>query len=299
MDKLGVVAHDQKQLGGGLDEFRRLLSDALGPDDRVRWKTVSRSKDAPKQVRKLLDKGIDRLLVWGGDGTVRRCIHTIVEEDATVEVGILPAGTANLLANGLGIPIDLESALDVAVRGRPLPIDIGRMNGESFAVMAGTGFDALLIRDADDGKERFGRAAYVTAGLRHLDTDGADVTIDVDGRRWYDGPAACVLFGNVGKILGGIEVFPDARMDDGCLDLGVITAEKRRDWVRVGARALTGNIGSSPFVEVTQGSEFEVRLDHKLPWELDGGDRPKTKRFTVTVLPQRISICVPVPPPAS
>lgn len=292
MTTLGVLAHEMKQLGDGLEALRALLDDA---GDTVHWKQVSKSKQAPKQVRELLDKGIDRLLVWGGDGTVRRCLDTIVEEDADVEVAILPAGTANLLANGLHIPIDLEQALDVALHGDPRPIDIGRMNGEAFAVMAGTGFDALLIRDADDGKERFGRAAYVAAGLRHLDTDGADVTIDVDGHRWYDGPAACVLVGNLGKILGGVEVFPNATADDGRLDIGVIAASKRRDWLRVGARALTGKIDASPLVEITQGARIDIELDHKLPWELDGGDRPKAKRFEVTVLPSRIPMCVPVP----
>ena len=58
-------------------------------------------------MRRLLDDGVDRLLVWGGDGTVRRCIDTIVAEGANVELAILPAGTANLLARALGIPIEV------------------------------------------------------------------------------------------------------------------------------------------------------------------------------------------------
>ena len=68
------------------------------------WRQVSKSKKAPKQVRRLLDEGVERLLVWGGDGTVRRCIDTLVAEDAKVELAILPAGTANLLAQALEYP---------------------------------------------------------------------------------------------------------------------------------------------------------------------------------------------------
>ena len=101
--------------------------------------------------------------------------------------------------------------------------------------MAGTGFDALMIRDADDGaKDRLGRLSYIRAAARHLATPGAEVKIRVDGEDWYDGHAACVLVGNVGRILGGITVFPDARYDDGRLDIGVVTARKRADWLRVG-----------------------------------------------------------------
>ena len=73
------------------------------------WCEVDKSKKAPKQVRQLLDEGVERLLVWGGDGTVRRCIDTIVAEEAKVELAILPAGTANLLATALDIPIDLHA----------------------------------------------------------------------------------------------------------------------------------------------------------------------------------------------
>lgn len=291
MPTLGVLAHERKQLGDGLGALRRALT-AAGVVDPP-WHQVARSKRAPKQVRRLFDEGVDRLLVWGGDGTVRRCIDTIVQEDAEVELAILPAGTANLLARGLGIPIDLQEAVDVALTGRTRRIDVGQMNDESFAVMAGTGFDALMIRDADAGKDRWGRLAYIKAGARRLATDGTEVRIDVDGRRWFEGSAACVLVGNLGRVLGGVQVFPDAADDDGRLDIGVVTASSRRDWLRVGARALTGRIDASPMVQITQGQTFKVRLGEPLPWELDGGDRAKATKLKVRVLPQRLPVCVP------
>ena len=231
MSKIGVVLHQQKTLGAGPEALRMGLADAGYADPP--WSEVPKSSKAPKEVRRLLDAGIDRLLVWGGDGMVRRCIDTLVTEDADVEVAILPAGTANLLAKALSIPIDLDAALDVALHGIPRRIDVGVINGEAFAVMAGTGFDALMIRDADDSaKERFGRVSYVKAAARHLGTAGAEATIHVDGQPWFEGRAACVLIGNVGRILGGIHVFPDARLDDGQLDVGVLTASGRADWLR-------------------------------------------------------------------
>ncbi len=292
MTNLAVLVHEGKTLGRtGSDELRTALSDA-GVGD-VPWLTVPKSKKAPKRVRQLLDDGVERLLVWGGDGTVRRCIDTFVAENAKVELGILPAGTANLLAKALDIPIDLPAAIDVALHGDPKSIDVGVVNEQAFAIMAGTGFDAMMIRDADSGKDRLGRLSYVRAGARNLRASSAGVTITVDGRDWFEGQAACALVGNMGRILGGIEVFPHARYDDGLLDIGVLTLKRRADWLRVGARALFRRIDSSPLVRMTQGSRATIRLDRKLPWELDGGDHSPAKKFDVSILPGRQSICVP------
>lgn len=293
MTTLGVIAHSGKSLGDGLDTLRRLLADAGHAASP--WREVSRSKDAPKQLKRILREGVDRVIVWGGDGTVRRCIDTIVEEGAQVDLAIMPAGTANLLANGLGIPIDLEQALDVALHGHLRRIDLGVINDECFAVMAGSGFDALMIRDADADKERLGRLAYVKAGARHLSTKGRTVRIDVDGRRWFEGRTACVLVGNMGQVFGGLTLFPDAKPDDGLLDIGIVTAQQRLDWVRVGLRAAAGRVDSSPLVEITQGRKIRVRLDKGQAWELDGGDRPKTDRLKIGVLPGRLTVCVPAP----
>ena len=292
---VGVLVHERKSLGKGLEELRAALAEAGFADPP--WRQVSRSRKAPKQVRHLLDEGVDRLLVWGGDGTVRRCIDTIVAADADgVELGIVPAGTANLLAHALGIPIDLRRAVDVALHGLPRAIDVGLVNGKAFAVMAGTGFDALMIRDAEDEmKHRLGRLSYLRTGARNLDIAGAEVKIDVDGEPWFQGRAACVLVGNTGRILGGVQAFPDARCDDGLLDVGVLTAESRADWLRVGVRAVTGRIESSPMVDITQGRRATVHLDRSMPWELDGGDRPRAKELQVSVLPGRLPICVPAP----
>jgi diacylglycerol kinase (ATP) len=294
MTTVGVLVHEGKSLGKGPDELRRRLADA-GHANPL-WATVSRSKKAPAQVRKLLAAGVERLLVWGGDGTVRRCIDTVVAEDAKVEVAILPAGTANHLARAGGVPTDLEGALDVAVNGIPWLIDVGLVNGQVFAVMAGTGFDALMIRDAGDAaKARFGRLSYIWAGARNLKRSGVGIKVSVDGTCWFRGRASCVLVGNVGRIIGGIDVFPDARLDDGMLDVGVVTAQRRRDWARVGVRAVLGRIDSSPFVQMTAATSVRIKLDRKMPWELDGGDQPPAKRFDVTMLPGRIPIMVPGP----
>jgi diacylglycerol kinase family enzyme len=174
------------------------------------------------------------------------------------------------------------------------------VNGERFVVMAGTGFDALMIRDADRGlKDRVGRLAYIWTGARHLDLPRTKVRIHVDGERWFKGPASCVLFGNVASVLGGITAFDDARPDDGLLDVGVVTAKGPWEWARTLARTAFGHSERSPFVELTRARRtVDVRLERKLPFELDGGDRPPTKRLRVEVQPAALSVAVPARVPA-
>jgi len=287
---VAVVAHAGKSLGGGLPELRRLLAVA-GVGDPA-WFEVPKSKFAPECVREAIEGGADLLFVWGGDGMVQRCIDAV--GDAPVAVAILPAGTGNLLARNLDIPLDLAQAVGVGLHGARRTIDVGRVNGERFAVMAGTGLDALMIRDADRSlKDRFGRAAYVWTGARHLRVEPFGVTIDVDGRKWFQGKAGCVLVGNVGKVFGGVEAFDDASPDDGRLELGVVTAKGAVQWLRALARTAVGSADKSKFVRTTKATKIRVRLDRKLPYELDGGDKKATKRLKIDVQRAAVTLCVP------
>ena len=225
MTSIGVIAHTDKQLGGGLDELRACLA-RHGFDDPA-WREVPKSRFAPRKIADLIDAGVDVLFVWGGDGMVQRCIDAI--RKAPVTLAILPAGTANLFATNLGIPRDLEEAVRIGLHGRRRTLDVGSVNGERFGVMAGTGFDALMIRDADAGlKDHLGRFAYAVTGARGIGRDPVKVRVEVDGRGWFEGRASCVLVGNMGDVIGGISAFPDARPDDGRLNVGVVTADGRR-----------------------------------------------------------------------
>jgi diacylglycerol kinase (ATP) len=294
MASVAVVAHSGKSLGGGLPALRSCL-EAAGVTNPM-WFEVPKSKKAPKRVRKALSDGADLIFVWGGDGMVQRCIDVIAGSGAVV--AILPAGTANLLAGNLGIPKDLPAAVELGLHGERKPFDVGVVNREHFAVMAGSGLDAAMIRDADGTlKDRFGRAAYLWTGARSLRMPRTTARIRVDGEKWFKGKLSCVLVANVGKVMGDIAAFPDARPDDGLLEIGVVTAQGAWQWSRTLARTLVGNANQSPFVEVTRGKSFDIRFSRKVPYELDGGDRIPTKRMRIKVQPGAVTICVPTVSP--
>lgn len=291
MVKVAVVAHSGKTLGGGLPELRRVL-EAAGVADPF-WCEVPKSRKAPAQVRRALDEGAELIVAWGGDGMVQRCVDVLAGSE--VALAIIPAGTANLFATNLGIPSDIEGAVAVGLHGARRRVDLGRFNGERFAVMAGAGFDAAMIRDAGEGglKERLGRVAYVWTGSENLRSKPFRADIEVDGANWYKGKASCILFGNVGKLVGGVEAFEDARPDDGKLELGIVTAEGLLEWGRMIARAAVGPVDKSPLAQTTKARSVKVKLNRKVLYELDGGDRTKVKTFKVKVEPGAVTVCVP------
>jgi YegS/Rv2252/BmrU family lipid kinase len=290
MTSVAVIAHEKKELEGGLPELRRILYEEGVTDPW--WREVSKSKQVPKSARAALDDGADLIFVWGGDGTVQQCVNAVA--GSGVAIAILPAGTANLLATNLDVPKDIRAAVRVGLHGARRPLDLGLINGERFAVMAGVGFDALMIRDAGAGmKDRLGRFAYVVTGAKHLSMKPVHARIRVDGRRWHKGKTSCVLFGNVGKLLGAITAFSEAKPDDGWLEVGVVTGRGLAQWIRIAGRTAMRKPEKSPFVRTTRGRSFDIRLDRKMPYELDGSDRKASKRFRVEIEPDAITVCVP------
>src|SRR5262245_2108525 len=138
--KVAVVAHSGKTLGGGLLELRQTFEAERVTD--LLWAEVPKSSKAPREVRRALRAGADVVFAWGGDGMVQRCVDVLAGSEA--DLAIIPAGTANLFATNLGIPKSIPEAVALGLRGARRQLDVGRFNGERFAVMAGAGFDAAM-----------------------------------------------------------------------------------------------------------------------------------------------------------
>ena len=288
--KVAVIAHAGKTMGGGLEELRETLKRA-GVQDPL-WSEVPKSRYAPEWVERVLAEGAELVFVWGGDGMVQRCVDVLAGTDATL--AIIPAGTANLFASSLGIPQDIAEAVHIGLSGRTRQLDVGKLNGERFAVMAGAGLDARMIKEADGGlKDRFGRLAYIWTASKNLRAEPFGATIKINDELWYKGSASCILLGNVGSLFGGVEAFDNASPDDGLLEVGVSNAEGLGQWARTIARTAVGTTNKSPFVQVTKAKKISISLDRKITYELDGGDRKKVKKLKAKVEPGAIAIRVP------
>lgn len=292
---VAVIANPGKSFGGGLGELRRVLDDAGFPQPL--WYELSKNRQASTYAHQAMAEGADVLFVWGGDGTVQRCIDAVAGTAAVV--AILPAGTANLLATNLGIPQDISEAVEIGLHGDRRSLDTGTVNGEHFTVVVGAGLDVLMLKDAGEGlKGRFGRASYLWSGARNLAAKPLTAKVDVDGLPFHNGKITCVLVGNVKDIFSGIEVFDGSRPDDGLLELGVVTAKSRTQWVRTIIRVVLGHAEKSPFIVMTRGTHMKVKFDTPTAYEIDGSVRKATKNLRIKVQPKSITVCVPVPDPA-
>ncbi len=258
------------------------------------------------QARAALADGADLICPLGGDGTVRAVGKALVGSE--VPLGLLPAGTGNLLARNLDLPLDsIESALEVALTGHNRTIDVGRIvidrSGEDhaptddvFLVMAGIGFDAAVMADADDElKAQVGYAAYIVSGLRNMYGPQFKIRMSVDGALPFTRRTKTVLLGNCGRIFGGLVLLPQAKVDDGLLDAVVMSPKGIVGWTGVLARVVSRQRKGHAIVSHHTGTEFVVRLDRPEELQLDGDTMGPVRTVTVTAAPAALVVRVAPP----
>jgi diacylglycerol kinase (ATP) len=292
--QVAVVEHQRKVSAQTRDALRAALAEhGLRPS----WITVAKARQTKPAVEAAVKRGAETVVVCGGDGTVRAAAEALV--DTGVTLSVLPTGTANLFAAGLGLPTDPAAITEAIVGGNVLALDTGRCNDLTFTVMAGTGLDAAMIDEADSaegiwGKERLGVLAYFRAGLLHAGSrQPFGVELTVDGAPFFEGRATCVLAGNLGTLGRGLVAFPDASPVDGLLDVGIATAVGLRQWGSLMVSAARGRHEESTYIKLTQGRVIDVRLEDEHRFELDGGTKGTTDRLQLAVRPQSLWVCVP------
>lgn len=235
----------------------------------------------------------DVVFVCGGDGTVMAAVTALAGCD--VPLAILPAGTGNLLARNLDLPLnDEEESLRIGVSGRTALIDVGVCEKRKFAVMAGLGFDAAIMRDAPEGlKKAVGWPAYVVSAGKHLRGRGIRVAVTIDKRETVNRRVRSVVVGNVGKLQAGIPLLPDARADDGYLDVVLIAPRNVADWVRVSGRVLRRTDVPDRKMERFRAQHVLVETTRPEPRQLDGDVIDDSATMEISIEPQALKVRVP------
>ncbi len=215
----------------------RWVQEHHGHGATLAWYETTRADPGTQRAREALAAEPDLVLVWGGDGTVTAVAAAMAAQAADrarVPLGLLPGGTGNLLARNLGLPRDLDGAAAAALGGVDRAIDVidVGLGGQTAmsTVIAGMGLDSVLI-DAPEGlKATLGPAAYAMQSVRLVAHRRMRVGVSVDGSppRWSW--ARCVLVANVGGLVAGLDAVPEASIDDGFLDVVVLTMSTPRDW---------------------------------------------------------------------
>jgi YegS/Rv2252/BmrU family lipid kinase len=256
--------------------FRRTVNAtaAAAGWDTPMWFETTVDDAGREMTHAALTAGADVVVAAGGDGTVRVVASELARTG--VALGILPAGTGNLLARNLGLPLQMEPALAVVLEGQDRAIDLVRMSGdgmepERFAVMGGLGLAGAIMQGApDELKKKIGWPAYFVSGLRHLRDVPVRVDITVDDQPTVRQRARTVVIGNVGTLTGGIPLLPDAAPDDGLLDVVVIAPPRFLSWLTVVWRVLTRRRRVDERLNRMTGKRVVVKAAHATPRQLDG-----------------------------
>ncbi|MFI5708429.1 diacylglycerol/lipid kinase family protein [Kribbella sp. NPDC051620] len=280
------------------DEFRGKVDSALterGFDDTL-WLETTEDDAGTTMARRAIEEAVDLVVVAGGDGTVRVVCAELA--GTGIAVAVLPAGTGNLLARNLGISLDLDLALTETLDGTEQRIDSVRIEGDQlddrFVVMAGLGLDAAIIADAPDGvKKHVGWAAYVVSTVKNLNHPFVRVEITIDDQPPVRRRARTVVIGNVGTLQANIPLLPDAKPDDGVIDLVVLAPRRVSHWPRLALSLVVKRMQEGRHIERFTGRTIQVKAATTVRRELDGDEISDGRILTATVDPAALLVRVP------
>jgi diacylglycerol kinase (ATP) len=262
------------------------------------WLETTIEDPGTGQAKLAIEKGADVVLACGGDGTVRSVAEALA--GTGVAMGLVPAGTGNLLARTLGTPENVPAATRLALTGDDRAIDVGRVRIDAaeqerlFLVMAGTGFDAAIMQSTPETlKARVGPFAYVISGLRAMRGRCTRVTLALD-----DGPpmrrrTRTVVVGNSGTLRGGVVLMPNAVIDDGVLDVVSIAPNTVVGWLAVALRVITRRHRGDERVEHWQARSILIRTEAPQPSQLDGDPVGDAQELRIRVEPRALVVRVP------
>ncbi len=237
-------------------------------------------------------KGYDIVVAHGGDGTVKEVAHGLL--NSNVPLGIIPGGTANVLAVELGIPLDLAAACEVISKPNQIrSIDTGTVNDDVFVLRLGMGFEADMVRGASRSlKNFFGGFAYGLSALRALvKSKNATYKMRIDGAEFSESGISCIITnaGNIG--ISGLSLSNKIKVDDGLFDVIVI---QNPNFFNMIPAAITDsenwNKLISPLLHFS-GKDISIEMDPNQKVQCDG-ERYHASKFVMKVLPGSLKVVV-------
>jgi diacylglycerol kinase (ATP) len=260
--------------------------------------TTQRAGHAAELARDAAFLGYRAVAVCGGDGTLAEAATGLA--GTATPLAVIPRGTANQVAQNLGIPRALEQAVDVAVFGRPSLIDLGRINGRAFALVAGAGFDAAVMQSATrELKERWGFGAYIYAAMKEALTAGPRrFRISANGRD-IEVEAVSVMVANVGELFArwlplrfSLAPQPTSAWRDGLLDVVIVSPRNAPDLAAILWRAAHRKFTGTDRLVHFQTDAIRIDADPPIAVQVDGDPAGMTP-VSMSVMREAMHVLVP------
>jgi diacylglycerol kinase (ATP) len=247
--------------------------------------------DLAEQARRAAEDGVERLLVAGGDGTMHYAVQGLA--GTSCALGVIPLGSGNDLAGTLGVPPDVDAAVERAVSGEVRRIDLVRV-GETFSVSyAGVGFDSEVTRYANEMKILRGPLIYFYAVIHTLITFVPPRMRIVHDTGEFEGRVMFTVVNNLPRFGGGMRIAPDAQIDDGLLDLVIVKEVPKPVLLSIFPKVYNGRHVGHPAVQIVRTRRAEITIDRAMT--MYGGGEPLRaveagEPVTVEVVPGGLGI---------
>ncbi|HSA06602.1 MAG TPA: YqeG family HAD IIIA-type phosphatase [Candidatus Gastranaerophilales bacterium] len=254
---------------------------------------ITPEEDAYKLSKRALEEGFETIVAAGGDGTIKAVISGIYGSNA--KLGIIPSGTGNLMAANLGIPLNIPASIKLINKGITRKIDIGKLNDNYAAFMAGCGLNAtVMAKTTREKKKQFGYFAYFLEGIKQgFSPESFNFKIKIDDKKPITVQASTILIANSANIFGDVfSLAPKASFYDGEMDLIIICVLRKIDYLYAFLSILGGqHFKKFSRIQHYKFSKVEISSDRILDIQIDGDILDKTP-FTVTVIPAAINVLV-------
>ncbi|HUG00333.1 MAG TPA: lipid kinase YegS [Longimicrobiales bacterium] len=254
------------------DDLRDALERWRAGGHAIEIRPTRRKGDATRFARDAVASGVATVIAGGGDGTIHEVVAGFLSggAGAAPALGLLPLGTANDFAETLGVPEEPDDAVRLALTGETRAVDVGWVGDQPVVNMATGGFGTEVTLATPEGlKERLGRISYLLTGLTKLSDFKAErIAVRTETDRWA-GDVVAVAVGNGRRAGGSVRFCPEARIDDGLLDLTLVPGEGEGaidalgQLLEAGADWFAGALRfRSPWIEID--------APGGLSWNLDG-----------------------------
>jgi YegS/Rv2252/BmrU family lipid kinase len=255
---------------------------------------TTRRGHAAELAREAVAQGYHVVVGCGGDGTLNELVQGLVGSQTAL--GVLPLGTANVLARELRIPLDPLGAADILIAGQTRRIDVGMAGERAFLMMAGIGLDAYVVEEIEAGPRRVPRllkapALFLTTLRRVLTDRGAPMELTVDGQT-VRGRVLMVVAGNIRNYAGVFQIAHAAVWDDGVLDLVIIFGGSLLDKLNSFLAILRRRATDRRRIAYFRVREAHIVAAHPAPVQADG-DLVGVTPMTIGIRPVALRIVVP------